>query len=310
MLAIHNLSKTYADGTVALRQLNLNASQGMFGLLGPNGAGKSSLLRTIASLQPADQGEIRFRDIDVLDDPVRLRRQLGYLPQSFGVYPHMSCYALLEHIAVLKGVLHTAQRRAQIASLLALTNLTEVAHKTVAHFSGGMRQRFGIAQALLGEPSLIILDEPTAGLDPEERQRLHRLLVEISLTRLVVFSTHIVEDIEQLCQQVAILLSGRIALQGDTESLIQPLHGKIWQECWQERWQEHLQEHRQERGGNRGVSTALPDHCVLLNSVYMRGQPVRRIYVGDAGAAPVAGFQAVAASLQDRYFLALAQERV
>lgn len=299
MLVIENLSKTYADGTHALRGLQFQASHGMFGLLGPNGAGKSSLMRTIATLQSPDQGSIHFHDTDVLAEPVKLRRQLGYLPQSFGVYPHMSCLALLEHMAILKGLLERQARRRQIDALLQLTNLTTVAHKTVAHFSGGMRQRFGIAQALLGDPRLLILDEPSAGLDPEERQNLHNLLVEISQSRLVLLSSHIVDDIEQLCQQVAILLGGRIVVRGDTRALIAPLAGQVWQ--------------------GTGACPALPEGAILLSSTYLRGVPVQRIYLPDEQAAsgtpgtpgtPGAPYQAVSASLQDRYFLELQQERV
>lgn len=290
MLTMTGISKTYADGTAALRNLNLHADKGMLGLLGPNGAGKSSLLRTMATLQKSDQGGFRWGDVDGFAQPLLIRRQLGYLPQSFGVYPHMSCLALLDHIAVLKGVLGKAQRRAQIEALLDLTNLSAFAHKAVAHFSGGMRQRFGIAQALLGEPSLIILDEPTAGLDPEERHRLHHLLVKISQTRLVLLSTHIVEDIEQLCQQVAILLAGKIVVQADTDTLVAPLNGKVWQD-------------------DLGASELPPD-ALVLSSVYVRGQAVRRIYLPQGVDGGAVHLRAVAATLQDRYFYELQQERV
>ena len=289
MLTMTEISKTYADGTSALRSLHLHAQKGMLGLLGPNGAGKSSLLRTIATLQRADSGRFQFGDIDGFAQPMQIRRQLGYLPQAFGVYPHLSCFALLDHIAVLKGVVDKAQRRAQIAALLDLTNLRDVAHKAVAHFSGGMRQRFGIAQALLGDPSLIILDEPTAGLDPEERQRLHHLLVEISQTRLVLLSTHIVEDIEQLCQQVAILLAGKIVVQADTDTLVSPLCGKVWQD--------------------RQSHSNLPHDALVLSSVYVRGQAVRRIYLPEGVDGRAHHLLPVDATLQDRYFFELQQER-
>ncbi len=286
MLQIKALCKTYPDGTAALQQLNLTAERGMFGLLGPNGAGKSSLLRTIATLQQPDSGELQFDDIDLQQQPTELRRQLGYLPQQFGVYPHMSCRALLEHMAILKGVVHKASRQQQINQLLELTNLTAFADKAVANFSGGMRQRFGIAQALLGDPALIILDEPTAGLDPEERQRLHNLLVGVSKNRLVLLSTHIVEDIEQLCSQVAILQAGRILVQGDTEALIQPLQGKVWQAY--------------------GEESALPASAALLSSTYQRGVLLQRFYHQESQQ-PL--FQHAVASLQDRYFLQLQQQR-
>ena len=282
MLHIHQLSKTYADGTAALRQLNLTAGAGIFGLLGPNGAGKSSLLRTIATLQAADSGEIQFNQLNVRQQPALLRAQLGYLPQEFGVYPHMSCFALLEHIAILKGLTDRHSRRQQITQLLAQTNLTAVADKTVAHFSGGMRQRFGIAQALLGAPQLLILDEPSAGLDPLERQQLHNLLAEISQQRLVILSSHLVDDIEQLCPQVAIMLAGQIVLQGQTQQLIEPLTHHIWLYS--------------------GPLPALPPQALVLQRSFLRGVEQHRIYAEHC---PGPGFERIAASLQDRYFLTL-----
>lgn len=284
MLRIHQLSKTYADGTAALQQLDLCADVGMFGLLGPNGAGKSSLLRTMASLQAADSGEIFFNDINVRQQPTLLRAQLGYLPQDFGVYPHLSCRALLEHIAILKGLTDRSSRQQQMAELLAQTNLTAVADKTVAHFSGGMRQRFGIAQALLGDPKLLILDEPSAGLDPFERQQLHNLLAEISQQRLVILSSHLVDDIEQLCPAVAIMRAGRIVLQGPTQQLIDPLAGHIWL--------------------HSGSLPPLPPAAMVLQRSFLRGVEQHRIYAAHC---PGAGFQPTAASLQDRYFLTLEQ---
>jgi len=292
MLHINQLHKTYPDGTAALRGLDLNASCGIFGLLGPNGAGKSSLLRTIATLQQPDSGQISFNGVDVLQQPQQLRRQLGYLPQEFGVYPHLSCRALLEHIAVLKGLTDRQLRQQQIDELLTKTNLSKVANKAVANFSGGMRQRFGIAQALLGDPKLLILDEPSAGLDPLERQQLHNLLAQISMDRLVLLSSHIVDDIEQLCRQVAIMLQGQIVLQGDTTALIAPLHGQIW--------------------SYSGEPGRLPPQTQLLQQSYLRGVPQLRLY---AAACPGEGFSAATASLQDCYFLTLAaasaqQERV
>lgn len=292
MLQINQLNKTYPDGTAALRGLDLNASCGIFGLLGPNGAGKSSLMRTIATLQQPDSGQISFNGVDVLQQPQQLRRQLGYLPQEFGVYPHLSCRVLLEHIAVLKGLTDRQSRRQQIDELLAQTNLTKVANKAVANFSGGMRQRFGIAQALLGDPKLLILDEPSAGLDPLERQQLHNLLAQISRDRLVLLSSHIVDDIEQLCRQVAIMLHGQIVLQGDTTALIAPLHGQIW--------------------SYSGEPGRLPAQTQLLQHSYLRGVPQLRLY---AAACPGEGFSPASASLQDCYFLTLAaasapQERV
>jgi len=282
MLHIQQLHKTYSDGTAALRNLNLTADHGIFGLLGPNGAGKSSLLRTIATLQLPDSGQLHFNGIDILQQPQELRSQLGYLPQEFGVYPHLSCRALLEHLAVLKGFTDRQIRQEQINHLLAQTNLTKVAHKAVAHFSGGMRQRFGIAQALLGDPQLLILDEPSAGLDPLERQQLHNLLAEISRDRLVLLSSHIVDDIEQLCRQVAVMQQGQIVLQGDTAALIKPLQGHIWL--------------------HRGEISQIPPGAQLLQRSYFRGVPQLRLF---AAACPGEGYEPATASLQDCYFLTL-----
>lgn len=228
MLALTNINKTYADGTHALKNVSLTLPSGMVGLLGPNGAGKSSLMRTLACLQHADSGSIEFNGLDVIAKPQILREQLGYLPQYFGVYPNMSCRALLDHIGVLKG-LPTKTRKLQIDNLLALTNLTRFADKKVVNFSGGMRQRFGVAQALLGDPKLIIMDEPTAGLDPMERESLNNLLVTISKDRLVLLSTHIVEDIENLCHHVAIINQGTVVGSADVLDLISPLEDKVWQ---------------------------------------------------------------------------------
>ena len=211
MLEIKNLSKTYGNGVRALDDVSLSIPKGMYGLLGPNGAGKSTLMRTIATLQNADRGSIDFNGIDVLKEPAKLRARLGYLPQDFGVYPRMSARALLDHLAILKGISDNRERKRVVEGLLEQTNLAKVAKKSVASYSGGMRQRFGIAQALIGDPQLIIVDEPTAGLDPEERNRFHNLLSEIGENVVVILSTHIVEDVADLCPQMAILNQGRIA---------------------------------------------------------------------------------------------------
>ncbi len=245
MLSIQHLHKTYRNGVQALDDVNLEIDKGMFGLLGPNGAGKSTLMRTIAGLQPADRGSIFFRGVDVTQGPQKLRSQLGYLPQEFGVYPHLSAVQLLDHLAVLKGIIDKQKRREQIQQLLGQTNLLEVQHRAVASFSGGMRQRFGIAQALLGNPRLVIVDEPTAGLDPEERNRLLDMLSEIGEEVVVLLSTHIVEDVRDLCSQMAVMHRGRVVLQGEPGALIQELQGHIWQAQierreftnWQERYQ-------------------------------------------------------------------------
>ncbi len=228
MLTIKGLSKTYGNGVRALDGVNLSIGRGLFGLLGPNGAGKSTLMRTIAALQEPDAGSIALDGLDVLAEPQDLRRRLGYLPQDFGVYPGVSALALLDHIAVLKGIGDKRARREQVSSLLELTNLHDVRNKAVSTFSGGMKQRFGIAQALLGAPSLIIVDEPTAGLDPEERNRFHNLLSEIGEDAVVLLSTHIVEDVSDLCPRMAILAGGRVVLEGEPARLIAELDGRLW----------------------------------------------------------------------------------
>lgn len=227
-LIINNLSKTYPNGVKALDDVSLSISNGMFGLLGPNGAGKSTLMRTIAALQEPDTGSLQFNKINILEQPTVIRRQLGYLPQEFGVYPKISAYHLLDHLAVLKGLLNKKERKEQVSALLQQVNLYVHRKKAVSQFSGGMRQRFGIAQALLGNPKLIIVDEPTAGLDPEERNRFHNLLSEIGEQVIVLLSTHIVEDVRDLCTRMAILAEGRLVLEGVPKQLIEDLQGKIW----------------------------------------------------------------------------------
>ena len=228
MLEIQNLSHTYANGTVALDDVSLSIPQGMFGLLGPNGAGKSTLMRTVATLQAPTGGTIKFGDIDVLAEPDKLRKRLGYLPQDFGVYPRVSAYAMLDQVAVLKGITSASDRKAVVETLLNQTNLWAVRDKNIAGFSGGMRQRFGIAQALIGNPDLIIVDEPTAGLDPEERNRFLNLLAAIGDNVVVILSTHIVDDVADLCPRMAVLANGRVQLQGSPMELIASTRGKVW----------------------------------------------------------------------------------
>lgn len=228
MLKINGLNKTYGNGVRALDGVSLDIPRGMFGLLGPNGAGKSSLMRTIATLQTADSGSITFGDLDVFANPQALRATLGYLPQDFGVYPRMSARAMLDHLAVLKGISDAKARKSLVETLLEQTNLTQHAKKSVASYSGGMRQRFGIAQALIGDPQLIIVDEPTAGLDPEERNRFHNLLSEIGESVVVILSTHIVEDVADLCPNMAIMNRGRIVKAGVPDGLVGELEGKVW----------------------------------------------------------------------------------
>ncbi|WKD50458.1 ATP-binding cassette domain-containing protein [Microbulbifer spongiae] len=281
MLQLHNINKTYRDGTRALKDISLQLGTGMLGLLGPNGAGKSSLMRTIATIQAPDSGRILFEGRDMAQEPYRLRSRLGYLPQHFGVYPHISCYALLEHLAILKGLQDKPQRRRQIDQVLALTNLTGQATRQPSHFSGGQLQRFGVAQALLGNPQILILDEPTAGLDPVERLRLHQLLHDIAQTRLVLLSTHIVEDIEHLAGHTALLIDGAIVACGHTRALFSYLDGKIWQ---------------------GPAKHPLPGNTQLLGQRLHYGKPMVRLFSQQC---PAAEFEPVPPSLQDSYFLAL-----
>lgn len=227
-LKITNLSKTYKNGVKALDNLNLEIGAGMFGLLGPNGAGKSSLMRTIATLQKPDSGSIEFDGINVLEDNMSLRKILGYLPQEFGVYPNMSAEKLLDYFARLKGIASTSDRKKIIKEVLEVTNLWDVRHKSVSGYSGGMKQRFGIAQLLLNNPKLIIVDEPTAGLDPAERHRFLNVLREIGTNHTVIFSTHIVDDVKELCHELAILNGGQILYRGTPEAAERELDGKLW----------------------------------------------------------------------------------
>ena len=228
-LRIRNLSKTYANGVVALDKVTLTIPTGMFGLLGPNGAGKSTLMRILATLQECDSGSVFFDDIDVLDEKDEVRRILGYLPQDFGLYPKVTAYELLDHFAILKGLSHRGRRREVVDGLLQQTNLFEVRNQRLGGFSGGMRQRFGIAQALLGDPQLIIVDEPTAGLDPQERVRFHNLLSDIGQDKTVLLSTHIVSDVADLCSNMAIINKGKVLLCGEPQKLVHAVCDKIWE---------------------------------------------------------------------------------
>lgn len=227
-LQIANLTKTYSNGVKALDNLNLEIGTGMFGLLGPNGAGKSSLMRTIATIQKPDSGSISFDEINVLEDQNALRKVLGYLPQEFGVYPNMSAERLLDYFAQLKGISSSNDRKAIVKQVLEVTNLWEVRKKSVSGYSGGMKQRFGIAQLLLNNPKLIIVDEPTAGLDPAERHRFLNVLREIGTNHTVIFSTHIVDDVKELCNDLAILNGGKILYRGTPTEATKELEGKIW----------------------------------------------------------------------------------
>src|SRR5271169_2552553 len=228
-LRIEHLSKRYPTGVQALHDVSLTIRPGMFGLLGPNGAGKSTLMRTLATLQEADAGEARLGDVDLLRDKDATRRLLGYLPQEFGVYPKVAAYEMLDHLAALKGITNAKERRDIVDALLQQTNLFDVRKRPLGTFSGGMKQRFGIAQALLGKPRLIIVDEPTAGLDPEERVRFHNLLGAIGDDVIVILSTHIVDDVVDLCRNMAILHKGEVLATGDPAKAVASLDGRIWQ---------------------------------------------------------------------------------
>ena len=289
MLSISGLTHVYPNGTRALDQVTLDIPRGMFGLLGPNGAGKSSLMRCLATLQIPTAGSIRFGDLDVLADPGRLRATLGYLPQDFGVYPRVSAYDMLDHLAVLKGLAERGPRRQSVEALLAKVNLWSVRHKAIAGFSGGMRQRFGIAQALLGSPGLIIVDEPTAGLDPEERNRFNNLLVEIGEQVVVILSTHIVDDVTDLCPRMAILAGGRIVGSGTPSELIAGLGGRVWQ-----------------RAIDQSELPAYQQRMAVLSPRLRAGRTVIRVL---ADASPGPGFEPAEAGLEDVYFATLASAR-
>ena len=289
MLIIESLTHVYGNGVRALDDVDLVIPRGMFGLLGPNGAGKSTLMRIVATLQAPTSGHVRFNDIDVLQAPEALRRILGYLPQDFGVYPRVSAYQMLDHLAVLKGISGKAERKATVEALLAQVNLWDNRNKALAGFSGGMRQRFGIAQALLGDPQLIIVDEPTAGLDPEERNRFLNLLAEIGENVVVILSTHIVEDVSDLCPNMAVISDGRIIRQGAPADLVQSLKGRIWR---------------------KSISKAELEECraryaVISNRLYA-GRTVIHVL---ADADPGDGFTPVEGGLEDLYFSTLAAAR-
>jgi ABC-type multidrug transport system ATPase subunit len=288
-LTITGLSKTYPDGVKALKNLSLSIGNNMFGLVGPNGAGKSTLMRTVATLQDPDTGSIDLDGIDVLRQKDRVRRILGYLPQEFGVYPKISALDMLQHLAVMKGVTNSAERKETVDALLQQTNLWDIRKKSLSTFSGGMKQRFGIAQALLGNPRLIIVDEPTAGLDPTERNRFLNLLSSVASDRTVILSTHIVDDVRQLCPRMAIIASGELLLEGAPNDTLSALHGKIWSKVVA--GDDEL----------RAIETQLP----VISSHLVGGQNEIRVY---ADTSPGDGFRPVDSSLEDVYFLNLSQQ--
>jgi ABC-type multidrug transport system ATPase subunit len=285
MLTIRDLTKTYPNGVQALRRVSLDIPRGMFGLLGPNGAGKSTLMRTIATLQEADSGSIDLDGLDVLREKDRVRQVLGYLPQEFGVYPKVSAEDLLDHFAVLKGIMDGRARRETVAALLRQTNLWDVRGRKLGTFSGGMRQRFGIAQALLGNPRLIIVDEPTAGLDPEERNRFLNLLAEIGENVVIILSTHIVEDVADLCTRMAIISKGEVLLTANPKDALAALAGRVF-----------------ERAIGKHELAAYEARMEVLSTRLVAGETVIHVH---AESTPEDGFAAVTPDLEDVYFLHL-----
>jgi len=286
-LTINNLSKTYPNGIRALDDVTLDIPTGMFGLLGPNGAGKSTLMRTLATLQEADSGSARLGDLDVLRQKDDVRRLLGYLPQEFGVYPRIAADTMLTHFAVLKGITNRSECRDVVDALLKRVNLWDVRKQKLGTFSGGMRQRFGIAQALLGNPKLIIVDEPTAGLDPGERVRFHNLLAEIGENMIVILSTHIVDDVSDLCSRMAIISHGRVLMTGEPAEAISAVEGKVWR-----------------KAVAKGDLEAVQRDYPVISTRLVGGRTVVHIFRdGDPGA----GFEPVSGSLEDVYFSTLRQ---
>ncbi len=281
-LVIKNLSKTYPNGVQALNDVTLTINQGMFGLLGPNGAGKSSLMRTIATLQEPDSGTIQMGDINVLTQKDEVRKALGYLPQEFGVYPKVDAETLLDHLAVLKGITKRSERKEVVKALLQKTNLYDARKKNLGGYSGGMKQRFGIAQALLANPKLIIVDEPTAGLDPAERNRFLNLLSEIGENTIVILSTHIVEDVKELCSDMAIINKGEVLYQGNPGNALQDIEGKIWGK----------------QLSKAELETLRTTHTIISEKL-VGGSPVIHVL---ADVDPGDGFAAVEGDLQDVYF--------
>ena len=285
-LRIENLSKTYPNGVRALDNVSLTIPHGMYGLLGPNGAGKSTLMRTIATLQEPDSGQIWLGEIDVLRQKDEVRKRLGYLPQDFGVYPRISVQDMLDHLALLKGFDNRRERHELVESLLVRTNLHQVRKKALSGFSGGMRQRFGIAQALIGNPQLLIVDEPTAGLDPGERNRFYNLLSEIGEHVIVILSTHIVQDVMELCTNMAIIHEGRVLFAGVPEDAVGELSGKIWKKSIQKpEIKEYEERYR------------------LISSKLIAGRPLIHVYSAEP---PGDGFQPVPADLEDVFFSRIA----
>lgn len=287
MLSIQNLNKTYPNGTKALNDVNIEIQKGLFGLLGPNGAGKSTLMRTISTLQIADSGTIEFDGIDVFKQPEEFRKILGYLPQDFGVYPKVSAEMMLTHIAKVKGIHNTSERKAYVADLLNKVNLYNFRKRNLGDYSGGMRQRFGIAQALIGNPKIIIVDEPTAGLDPVERNRFHNLLSELGEDAVVILSTHIVDDVVNLCANMAVFNQGSVVVQGQPQELSESLNDKVFRK----------------RIGKDEIERYQSNYNVL--STYLRSGNMNVNVFSDVH--PNDGFERVNNTLEDFYFYSINQ---
>lgn len=282
-LSIKNLSKTYPNGVKALNNVSIEISNGMFGLLGPNGAGKSSLMRTLSTLQEADSGSAFLDDIDILNQPTELRKVLGYLPQEFGVYNKITAEQLLDHMAILKGISNGKERKELVNYLLQKVNLYEKRNKSVKGFSGGMKQRVGIAQALIGSPKLIIVDEPTAGLDPGERNRFHNLLADVAQDVIILLSTHIVDDVKELCREFAVMNQGEIVYNGTPSDAISQLNGKVWEKQIE---REELEHHQQK--------------YEVISDKMVAGRPVIHIYKESN---PEDGFKSITPGLEDVFFV-------
>ncbi len=288
-LSISNLSKTYPNGVKALSNVNLEIEKGMFGLLGPNGAGKSSLMRTISTLQEPDEGTIMLDDLDVLQQKQEVRQLLGYLPQDFGFYPKVAADTMLDHFAVLKGISNAKERKEIVDALLQQTNLYEVRKQKIGTYSGGMRQRFGIAQALLGDPKLVIVDEPTAGLDPSERNRFHNLLSEIGENIIVILSTHIVEDVKNLCTNMSVMNKGQVLLTGEPAKTVEELKGKIWS-----------------KRINKDEVTEYKSNFNVISTKVSEGKMLLHVF---SDAQPDPSFEIVSPTLDDVYFSTISNQQ-
>jgi ABC-type multidrug transport system ATPase subunit len=289
-LTIKNLSKTYPNGVKALDNVSIEISAGMFGLLGPNGAGKSSLMRTLATLQEADAGSAFLGDIDILKNPIELRKVVGYLPQEFGVYPKITAEQLLDHMAILKGINNRKERKELVSYLLQKVNLYDKRKKSVKGFSGGMKQRVGIAQALIGSPQLIIVDEPTAGLDPGERNKFHNLLADVAEDVIIILSTHIVDDVKELCSNMAIMNHGQMVYQGPPQIVIDELNGQVWQKTIE-----------------RGELEKYYQDYEVISDKMVAGKPLIQVL---SESSPGPGFNQIPPSLEDAFFTKINREQL